>query len=60
MFHNLSTGLVAIDALKNHIAHENFCRETIATVGTPVQRALRMFTPRLHPAQLHPLATQIG
>jgi hypothetical protein len=27
MFHNLSTGLVATDAVKNLIAHENFCRE---------------------------------
>jgi hypothetical protein len=60
MFHNLSTGLVATDALKNHLAHENFCRETIATLGTSIHRPMRMFTPRLHPAQLHPLATQIG
>jgi hypothetical protein len=60
MFHNLSTDLAATAALKNHVALENFCRETIATLGPPVQRAMRMFTPRLHPAQPHPLATQIG
>lgn len=60
MFHNLSTGLAATDALKNQVANENFCRETIATLGASNSAPNEDVIPGLHPVQLHPLATQIG